>query len=302
MNSGTAVRTLPVNSKKAQKVFDQVAVAAGCRSSEDNVLDCLRGVSLDVYRAAMNSIPNFMQTGSNDLAFLPRPDDSDDLFPESPEVAVARGAYARVPIIMGNQQDEATPFAVAQRSIINSTETLVDFFTNWLTGSNRDIVAGLVDTYPDNPSAGLPANTGSKWELYPQYKRNAAIQSDLTFIMGRRESLSYMAHRLPAWSYLATYMHDFPLLGTYHISDLATQFSLKINQAAANRLDAAYISFVHHLNPNGDLDNTKTWWPQWDKRGLKMANFSKDAVTVMRDDFRWTSYLFWKKHSTQLGQ
>lgn len=301
MNSGTIVRTQNATCSKAQDVFDAVATASGCNPANKDVLDCLRQAPFEVFNKAMNSVANFMTERSNDLAYLPRPDGSNALFSEYPEVSIAKGTYARVPVIMGNQQDEATVFAIAQRDIVNSTETLVDFFHSWLPYTDRTLIEQLVATYPDDPAAGLPTNTGSQFELYPQFKRNAAIQSDLTFIMGRREALSHMSHKIPTWSYLSTYLHDLPQFGTYHISDLATQFSLKVNKYAGEKIDAAYINFVNHLNPNGQ-DCAAKWWPKWDNERLQMVNFGNDSVRITKDDFRWESYEFWKKHGHQLRQ
>lgn len=307
MNSGTIIRSLGTTSKKAQQAFNDFCTAAGCPTElaqNGQVLDCLRKISFDKFVSAMNSLPNFMTRRSNDLAYLPRPDLSDSFFSVSPEVAIADGRFARVPVIMGNQQDEATVFSVDKGDLVNSTETLIDYMASWLPETDRSLVADLVKTYPDDPAAGLPANTGSQWELYPQYKRLSAIQTDLTFLMGRREALSHMASKVPAWSYLSTYMHDFPQFGTYHISDLDTQFSLKVNEFAGNQMDAAYIHFVHHQDPNGRSNGhgCQPHWPKWSNKNLAMANFGASNVTIMRDDFRWESYEFWKKHSTQLRQ
>lgn len=173
MNSGSILRTAPTNSTKAQRVFDTFIAAAGCghngRSSGHayNPVECLRKISLKELVSAMNSLPDFMTDRSSDFAYLPRPDPTDDFFSVSPEVAVAQGQFARVPVILGNQQDEAALFSLPQHDLINSTSTLVDYMHSWFVGTSRDLVADLVATYPDDPAAGLPADTGSEWEMYP---------------------------------------------------------------------------------------------------------------------------------------
>ncbi|KAJ5602261.1 hypothetical protein N7510_011795, partial [Penicillium lagena] len=304
MNSGSIFRAAPSNSTKAQRVFDTLIKAAGCghngcaSSHTYNPMECLRKISHNELVSAMNSLPDFMSNRSNDLAYLPRPDPTNDFFSVSPEVAVALGQFARVPVILGNQQDEAALFSLSQRDFINSTSTLVEYMHSWFVGASQDLVADLVATYPDDPAAGLPADTGSEWEMYPQFKRLAAIQSDLTFIMTRREALSHLATRVPTWSYLSTYLHGFPVFGTWHISDIPTQFE-NITQFAGNVTDTAYINFVNHLNPNG---KGYTWWPEWDNENLRMINFSASTTEVIKDDFRWESYEFWKKHTTKLRQ
>ena len=304
MNSGTIYRAAPTDSKKAQGIFDAVVKAAGCSHSPCSSdrgydpVECLRKVSVDKLTSAMNSVPNFMTVRGNDLAYIPRPDPTDDFFPVSPEVAVANGHFAKVPVIAGNQQDEAALFSLMQRGVVNLTSTLVDYMHSWFADTSRSLVADLIATYPDDPAAGLPADTGSQWEMYPQFKRLAAVQSDLTFIMTRREALTSLSKKVPTWSYLSTYLHGFPVFGTWHISDIPTQFE-NVTQFAGNVTDTAYLSFVNHLDPNG---RGNTWWPKWDATNLRLMNFSASATEVIKDNFRWKSYEFFKQHSTQLRQ
>ena len=304
MNSGTALRTLPVTSEKAQDVFNKVVEAADCKCGRQDheVLECLRNAPLDKFINAMQSLPNFAQVSANNLAYLPRPDGSSDFFSIDAADAVAKGQFARVPVIMGNMQDESTPFAVAQRNIINNTDTLVDYFSTYFPDSSRHSVAEFVATYPDNPSAGLPADTGDQWELYPQYKRNAAIQSDLIFFMGRRQALGLMASKVPAWSYLATFDYGFPQFGSYHTDDLATQFGLQEHQIAAQNMDAAYINFVNTYSPNfpGANPGTPHYWPKWDNKNIQMMNFSATDMTITKDNFREKSFEWFIKHHDEL--
>ena len=299
MNSGSILRAVPTSSEKAQTIFDTVAAAAGCGMANDT-LACMRQAPYMKLVPALNAVPNNMGVHGNDFAYLPRPDPVDDFFSVSPEVAVAEGWFAHVPFITGNQQDESAIFSIVQRDFINSTDTLVDYIGSWLPEASRDIVAGLVDTYPNEAEAGLPADTGLKNELYPQFKRLVAVQSDLTFIMARREALSHMVPKVSAWSFLSTYLHDrVPYLGTYHSSDVETQFTLITNKIAGQTMDAAYINFVNHLDPNG---KDSVWWPKWDEKHLRMVNVSATEVTVIKDDFRWKSYEYSREHSTHLRQ
>ena len=267
MNSGSFVYTQPADSAKAQAVFDTVATNAGCTPSSfsngSETLDCLRSISYDKFKTAMNSMPNFGSSSSNDLSYVNRQALSSNYFSQTGEEAVQTGRFARVPLIMGNMEDEATIFTPTQKGLINNTETLVDYFASWLTETPRNLVQGLVDTYSTNTSAGLPSDTGSLYEIYPQRKRNAAIQSDLTFMMPRRIALSYMSAIVPTWSYLATYLQGNPWWGSYHTADLATQFGLHENVFAGTKMDEAYIRFVNHLDPNGDGE---VWWPRWDNK------------------------------------
>lgn len=314
MNSGGIIRTLDAKSTKAQDVFDRVAKAAGCPPSSysTNVLDCLRKVPVGIMTAAMNSEPDFMTSRSNDVSYVRRPDPSSSFYPEFAEVAVAKGHFAKVPFISGNMQDEATIFTPSRRDVVSSTETLVDYISSWFPLTPRPLISDLVATYPDDPAAGLPANTGGLYELYPQSKRLAAIDSDLSFILARREALTSMVrhysagYAAPIWSYLATYLEGNPWWGSHHTADVGAQFNPRgAMEFAGNAMNEAYIRFVNHGNPNGGGKygaETAPHWPRWDEEELQMANFSATEVGVTRDDFRWESYEFWKEHSTKLRQ
>ena len=107
LNSGTVVPTVPVDHPKAQAIYDEVVSAAGCASSYDT-LACLRALPLNKLSDAFAANPSFFSYTSINLAYLPRPDPADDFMPVSPEEAVQSGAFAKVPIITGNQQDEGT--------------------------------------------------------------------------------------------------------------------------------------------------------------------------------------------------
>ena len=300
MNSGTILHTLGTTNPKAQKVFDHFAIDTGCNPSAcgEDVLDCLRKLSGDEFTKAMNSQPNYSGINSNNLAYVRRTDESSDFYSIYPEDALRSGHYAHVPVIAGNLQDEAAPFAVSSRHIVNSTKTLTDYIASWLPDTPRELVSQLIATYPDEPAAGLPAGTGSEYELYPQYKRNAAVQTDLTFEGGRREILHTLSKVVPSWAFIGTFLHGFPQFGTYHTSDLATQFGLS-NAIAGNNMDEAYIHFVNSQDPNG-MSCDEPWWPKWDSENLRMANFSNSTKGVTRDDYRKDSLDFWRVHGADL--
>lgn len=300
MNSGTVIFAQNATSPNAQRVFDDFASYAGCARTlyeDESVLDCLRDIPHSTFRGAMNLLPNFAGSQSNHLAYLRRPDRSSEFYAQYAEEAIRNGRYAKVPVIMGNLEDEATIFVPAQQDLIHDKKSLVDYFASWLTESPRSLVQGLIDTYSTNPADGLPARTGTEDQIYPLSKMNAAIQTDMTFTMARRVMLSYMYSQVPTWSYLGTFLHGTPWWGTYHTADLEMQFVQDVDTFAGEKMDEAYIRFVNHLDPNG---RANVWWPKWDSKALRMANFSKSDVGVTKDDFRWDTYLYWRKHASQL--
>jgi carboxylesterase type B len=133
MNSGSIVPADPVDSPKGQKVYDTVVSAAGCSSSSDT-LNCLRGVPYQTLLNATNSVPGLLSYSSIALSYLPRPDGK--VLTKSPEALLATGKYAKVPFIIGDQEDEGTLFALFQ-SNITTTVCHSSLSQNQLTHNHR---------------------------------------------------------------------------------------------------------------------------------------------------------------------
>lgn len=88
-----------------------------------------------------------------------------------------------------------TLFSLVQGNITTNDE-LVAYFASYFSPNNPNAmqdVAGLAAQYPDQPLMGQPAgspfNTGPLNNIYPQFKRVAAILGDITFTLTRRAYL-----------------------------------------------------------------------------------------------------------------
>jgi hypothetical protein len=134
------------------------------------------------------SVPGLFSYQSVSLAYLPRPDPANGFFPVSPEIATQNGNYAKVPLISGDQEDEGPLFSLVQ-SNISTTQQLVDYVDSAYPDTPRSLAAALVATYPDDITAGSPFRTGLLNNIYPQYKRLAAILGDAVFNLRRRQML-----------------------------------------------------------------------------------------------------------------
>lgn len=288
MNSGATLPTVPATDPKPQKVFDGIANATGCGAAQDKV-DCLRKVDYNTFLTVQNTY-NGDPYSTVDIQFFARPDPASIFFQSSPEIAVANGAFAKVPMIIGNQQDEGTLFALGLSNITNDAAIEVLFRTIAPHATNASIQA-LLKAYPNDPSLGTPYNTGIFNQLYPGFKRIASIVGDATFIMQRRLMLEYVFSQVKAWSYLSTYDGIIPFLGTTHATDvLALYYGIAIGTAPQEEGLTRYISFVNHQDPNtigtkkfGSLYHT---WQQWTSSSRKLLNFESFGVSDLTDDFR----------------
>ncbi|KAH7250651.1 hypothetical protein FSOLCH5_000181 [Fusarium solani] len=289
MNSGSVVPAEPVDSPKAQEIFDTVVQNAGC-SSASNSLDCLRGLPYDKFLDAANSVPGLLSYNSLALSYLPRPDGH--VLPDSPEALIAAGRYHAVPMINGDQEDEGTLFALFQPNL-TTTEKLVDYLQEfYFAAASKTQLTNLVNSYSSSITAGSPFRTGILNEIFPGFKRRAAIFGDLVFTLTRRLFLQTATDTnpdVPAWSYLASYDYGTPVLGTLHGSDLLQVFFGILPNNAMRSIRTYYYNFLYNLDPNVGVTKYANW-PEWKESKKLMWFKSANGNDILNDDFRQNSY------------
>jgi carboxylesterase type B len=290
MDSGAITPALPVDHPKPQSIYDSVVDAAFCPRGPKS-LQCLRLVPYTVLLNAMNSVPGIFSYRAVDLAYLPRPDPSDNFFPVSPDTAVLNGQFTKVPIIIGDQEDEGTLFSLTQTNI-TTTNKLIDYVHSYFPLASRQDIVDLVATYPDDPRAGSPFGSGFENQIYPQFKRLAAILGDITFTLNRRVYLSIVSSQIDSWSYLSSYFSGTPILGTFHASDVLQAFFDLPSPAVAVNIQNYYIAFINTLDPN-NAPNLLSW-PRYDNNQRLLMNFREAANlavdAIIPDTFREASF------------
>jgi carboxylesterase type B len=283
MNSGSIVPAQPVDSNKAQAIYNTVVKEAGCSGSSDT-LTCLRTTPYNKLLQACNSVPGILGYSTVNLSYLPRPDGK--AITASPEELVTQGKYAKVPFIVGDQEDEGTLFGLFTPNLTTTAEVSEYLSTVFFDEATTAQVNGLVDTYQTITEDGSPFRTGLLNNFYPQFKRVSAVLGDVTFTISRRlflESASAVNPGVPSWSYLSTYDYGTPILGTFHASDLLQVFYGVLPNNAARSIRGYYYSFVYNLDPNEGNDLAE--WPQWSK-SKKLMNFGALSNGLLNDDFR----------------
>ena len=238
MNSGSMVPADPVDCPKGQEIYDAVVKKAGCASSSDT-LNCLRDLPYATFLNAANSVPGILSYNSVALSYLPRPDGK--VMVRSPDASLYANKYAAVPFIVGDQEDEGTLFSLFQTNITSSSK-LVSYLNDiFFKNAEKKDMEGLVNVYSPFLTQGSPFGTGILNEIYPGFKRMAAILGDLVFTLTRRAFLEGAAANnpsVPSWSYLASYDYGTPILGTFHGSDLLQVFyGILPNDASFLRVD-----------------------------------------------------------------
>lgn len=292
MSSGSIIPTERADSAKAQKIYDRVVQAAGCSGTADT-LQCLREVDFSTFLNAVSSAPSLLSYNSIALSYLPRPDGTS--LPDSPEVLLAAGKFAPVPVIIGNMEDEGSLFSLFQANL-TTTKGLVEYLkTLYFQGASEAKLTELVGTYGDGLQAvidGSPFRTGLLNELFPGFKRRAALLGDLTFTLTRRaflDGLLSVNPDVPAWSYIGSFNQNTPVLGTFHASDLIQVFFGIKDNYAARSFRTYFFNFLHDLDPNSGKQGQYPNWPQW-KVGKKQMQFFADKTGLIQDDYRSKAY------------
>lgn len=289
MDSGSIVPADPVDCPKGQTVYDTVVSNAGCSGANDT-LACLRVADYTTFLNAANSVPSISGYNSIALSYVPRPDGA--LLTKSPELLALSGQYARVPFIIGDQEDEGTIFALQQFDLITTSDLVNYLRTIFFHDASVTQMESLVATYPDDPAAGAPFGTGLLYSIYPQFKRLAAMLGDLSFTLSRRALLSIVndiSPTVPIWSYLASYGDALPFVGTFHGSDILVAYGI-LPGIPCSSIQSYYISFFNTMNPNDGTELMPTW-PQW-SQGNQLMNFGLLGNSLIPDTFRNESYNF----------
>ena len=289
MDSGSILPAEPIDSPKAQAIYDKVVASGGCASADDT-LECLRELDYEDFLNAAASVPSIMSYNAIAVSYLPRPDGA--VLTQSSDKAAQSGQYASVPFIIGDQEDEGTTFAIHQSNITTINE-IVDYLEDlYFHGATRDQIQALVDTYQDISVNGSPFRTSNLNNWYPQFKRLAALLGDYTFTMARRLLLELAAQVKPdvrTWSYLASYDHGTPYLGTFHGSDILQVFYGILPNYASRSIHSYYLSFVYELDPNKRSASMFPGWPLW-RENHQLMQFFSNRVGLLEDGFRNDTY------------
>ena len=292
MSSGTIVPTKPLDSAKGQAVYDQVVEAGGCSDASDT-LECLRELPYIEFLDAVSAVPHILSYNSLALSYLPRPDGT--VLTDSPDRLFEQNKYAAVPMIIGDMEDEGTLFGLLQ-SEVNTKEKLVTYLKDlFFEDVTRQELSEMIDTYGSGLGAlnyGSPHRTGLLNEIFPGFKRRAAILGDLTFTLSRRLFLtltSSLNSDVPSWSYILSQNYGTPVLGTFHGSDIIQVFYGIFDNYAAKSTRSYFINFVHSQDPNGDGNTGFPNWPKWSEQN-KLVQISALRSNLISDDFRAKSY------------
>ncbi|TCD61801.1 hypothetical protein EIP91_007887 [Steccherinum ochraceum] len=239
MESGS---TWPVGDMEGgQRWYDDLVANTECADEEDTV-ECLRDVPLDKLRAAMDRAPAFFSYSALSLSWGPRTDG--EFMPNSGRELLMSGNVAKVPTLIGTCDDEGTAFALGAANT-TTTEELRDYLSTIVfPDATQSSIDALLEAYPEDPTLGAPFGTGEMNAISPQFKRLAAIWSDLAFIAPKALWAKKRADIQDTWVYVHKRNKNVAVLGATHFTDIFDLFG-------PSDMTDHFIHFVSYLNPNG---------------------------------------------------
>ncbi|KAF4610977.1 hypothetical protein D9613_006503 [Agrocybe pediades] len=274
--SGSFLSSSPTS--RGQVYYDKLVKDADCEDSSDT-LGCLRNVPLDTLRGAVDKSPDIFSYRGGAIIWTPHVDGS--ILQDSPFNLVRDGKISKVPLVIGNMDDEGTNFALQYTNHTSDGHFEDWVHKYWFPDAPRSSLGRLFELYPSTPAEGSPFGTGDSNQLYPQFKRTAAFAGDAIFQSPRRYLVRKLAKKgeQKLWCYASTKLKDTPIMGSFHGSDYATGF-----------LDDPLIYFVNYHDPNVPADSALTGgmlaWPEYSgaEGSLGVYTFNDEGDPVLTTD------------------
>lgn len=257
--------------------YDRFVERLGCTSdSAEDEMACLRSIDTNVTQEANVPSPFPESSGAPFWYWVPVIDG--DLIPDEPLELFARGEFTKVPMIIGNNQNEGV-FFVPQAS---TAQEVITFMNDNYPGLTSDDDAKIAEYYPLSDPA--PPNAPYFPSVEQAYGESTLICPAISILEAIRK-----ADVEPAWSYRNHIYDDFYAsigLGTPHGYEEGAIFGPN-NTNNPGRYTAPesfytynaplvpvfmdyWISFVRTLSPNPYRSGEAPEWHPWNESQSKL--------------------------------
>lgn len=202
----------------SEKNYQTLLAATNCTDAH-NTVACLRAAPFEVLNSTFAKLP-----------FLAVVDGA--LIPEFNSIALAKGNFVKVPLLIGANTDEGKLFAGYGVNTTDEFKTFIETAT-YLRTTKKETVDLLLDAYPYpglNSTHGQSDDTLEPPAPYgAQFARVARYIGDAMFTAGRRYTCEIWAqHGLPCYSYRFNTVPantDVGTLGATHFEEVAFVFN-----------------------------------------------------------------------------
>ncbi|KAF2169199.1 hypothetical protein M409DRAFT_64945 [Zasmidium cellare ATCC 36951] len=280
-----------------EPVIANISRGVGCNNTTRSVLDCLRTIPTD----KLNSVLNSTLTSGASFGFVV----DNDLIVAPASSQLEKGAFVKVPYIVGVNSDEGTGFSRP----VNTTAQLLQGLT--AQGYDNATAQDLSILYPDIPDIGIPATLPGRPNatIGSQFKRTSAMYGDMSMTAPRRLSAQmWTKHGVPAYSYRFNVLVNgiSYIFGAVHFQEVAFVFHNTEGYGypqngnpsplggperakylrVAKLMTRMWISFVNFGDPNrgvGDLEATH--WPVYTLENPRQFVFEQNVTSHAESDW-----------------
>ncbi|KAF7595633.1 hypothetical protein BBP40_005381 [Aspergillus hancockii] len=271
-----------------QPMYDRIVNKTSCSASSDT-LQCLRDIPYEtLYDSAYEGLEWF---ATIDGTFIK----------EYPQISIAQGKIAKVPILLGANTDEGTSLGTTGTDTDEECIEQLISSKRWVL--SREQATKLLTFYPNDPTVGCPYGWGNTtWpKLGLMYKRYESMAGDLTMVGPRRllaQNMAKYQNEVYSYRWDVPALNTSSTIGVGHFAEIPFVFANPVQTitplgADPDRLELGnlaarmWTTFVSDLDPNGhNVENIQ----QWPKYSQKTSNFvfrlPKDESYIEDDIYR----------------
>jgi para-nitrobenzyl esterase len=261
------------------------AEAVGCPAGK-NQLDCLRSAPVEGLLANANQpAPGGGEVRQSPWSFGAVLDGEGGFLPDSLRALFDRGEVARVPYLLGSNNDEGTTFVVRATALTSEAEYMADLTTRY-----GDAAADVAAVYP-------PSDFGGDFNA-----ARARVIGDSGVVCGTHDTA-----RRAVKAGLPVYMYNFnvwwsivpTLLRAGHAGEISHVFGTPHlpqpdpdSERVGAAMNAYWARFARTGDPNGD--GAPAAWPKFEQGSDQRLEL--DPGWEVLENFRSKECAFWRKY------
>jgi para-nitrobenzyl esterase len=286
-SGGCTIRNMGPESTLAEVGSQMVAYAeaTGCPAGAEQ-LACLRNAPVeDLLANANQPAPGAGEVRESPWSFAAVLDGAGGFLPDSLRALFDRGEIARVPYLLGSNNDEGTTFVVRATPLTTEAEYLADLTTRY--GAAASAVAAV---YP-------PSAFGGDFDA-----ARARVSGDAGVVCGTHDTA-----RRAAIAGLKVYMYNFNMwwsilpdrLRAGHAGEISHVFGTPYlpqpdpeSERVGEGMNAYWARFARAGDPNGE--GAPATWPEFRADEDKRLQLDQEWQTL--ENFRSTECAFWRSH------
>ncbi|KAB8336696.1 hypothetical protein FH972_021006 [Carpinus fangiana] len=299
--------------EESQFEFDKLANRTGCNQAAGGAFACLRDLNVTTLQNSTNSQPIALPGRSGLPVYTYNPMIDKDFLVDYPTKMFDKGQYVRVPLLVGDDENEGTIFTPKTLASYNDTNAFVGDTFPFITPDQFTRINTYWNYSDFNQNWTLSPGSSAK----PYWRQASTVYGDIRYTCpGIYLAEQFKNVSQPVWMYLyntTTSTDDMNGYGCQHTSELTTIWNnsatLDSNLKAQVPLMQAYwTSFVLRYDPNPTNPNTTTnvtipKWTQYNStiRSRMVLQTGSNGIAPIKQNVL-DRCAYWKNISSSIRQ